>query len=266
MATNYYDPYFDDNPAPAAQAATTSGFGSGGGIPFNPAWLNNAGPILGAFGDIFGGKSERKAAEKRYQTAQGQIGNYNQQTAQYLQMLQQALGENPNLFGPQTTTQTSSTESDQTTMPKLAPEYGKIGGMLKKTYEQKLARGSSLPPGYGTRAAAAIEANYAPLEQNAKNEAARRNISADTFMLGNPATRAKAGAQADLAASLPLLEEDRFKTNVLDPAQNFTAQFGLGSRSRGTSNTSGTQISPASIAAILQYYGLLKPEAPIILT
>jgi len=233
------------------------------------AW-SAAGPILGAAGDIFGGKAERNAADKRYKTAQGQIGNYNQQTASYLKMLEEALGSNPALFGPQVTTGESSSygTTDETTMPKLAPEYGKIGGMLKNVYEQKLARGSSLPPGYATRSAAAIEANYAPLEQNARNEAAKRNISADTFMLGNPASRAKAGAQADLTASLPLLEEDRFKSNVLDPAESFTAKFGLGSHATGTSrgSTSSSQISPASIAAILQYYGLLKPEAPIILT
>ncbi len=232
------------------------------------AYAGAGGDLLNAAGNFIGGKQARNDANKRYRNAQQQVKGYQDEYRNYQQMLQGSLGQNPNLFGPQTTTTTSSQEQaiNQLVSPEMSAEYSPMAGMLRQAYEGRLKRGTALPPGYAERQVANISAVYAPEEQAVRNMAARQGVSADTLMLGSPTSRARAGQIADFQANLPLMER-QMQNEDLAGAQGLAAQFGLGQRTKGRTTGTGTSTTTGGpdIRAILAYYNLLAPPAPTVL-
>lgn len=220
---------------------------------------------------IFGQKSQNKQSQRAYDDARRQIAEYEGRYGDYQKMLQGFFGAGgqgaANLFGPQTTTTTGASSSNEffKNNPFVTQEYGPLAGMLRKTYEGRLAKGSSLPLGYAESRARGINASYAGPKAAEANALARRGISSSATF-GSPTDTARRGAILDLQAQLPLLSRD-LQNQDLAAAQGLTAQFGLGQEGRRRSTTQSSQetMSPANIAAILQYFGMLAPPSPTII-
>jgi hypothetical protein len=235
-------------------------------------------PVLGGlgslFGSIFGAKKQNQQANQQYQDTRRQIADYEGKYGDWQKMLAGYFQGGPGqagLFGPQqstsTTTGTSSSNESFRNNPFVTGEYLPLAGMLRKTYEDRLTRGSSLPAGYAASQAREINASYAPQAAQEANALARRGVSASSTF-GSPAANARRGAQLDLAAKLPMLARD-LQNQDLQAAQSLTAEFGKGQegtrRSTSTQSSTGTQISPANLAAIMQYFGMLAPPTPTII-
>lgn len=226
------------------------------------------------FGDLFtgGAVSANRQARQNYEQTRQQLDQYNRQYGDWQNTLRGFFGEggqgNANLFGPQRQTSTSTTSERGTdvTNPFITGEYAPLAGTLRKTYEGRLAKGSSLPLGYAERKAAGINAANAGAAAAERNFAARRGISAADAMLGSPAEARRQGALLDLETELPLLSR-RLQNEDLAAAQGLTQAFGKGERrdySR-TGTTSGEQIGPADLGAMMQYFGMLAPREPTLL-
>ena len=231
-----------------------------------------AGSLLAS---IFGQRSQNKQAQRAYDDARRQIAEYEKRYGGYQNMLKGFFGEGgqgaAGLFGPQTTTSTSTGTSNTNESFKNNPfvtgEYAPLAGMLRKAYSDRLTRGSSLPLGYAESQARGINASYAGPRAAEANALARRGVSSSATF-GSPTDAARQGAILDLQAKLPLLSRD-LQNQDLAAAQALTAQFGVGQegtrQSRTNTSSQGTQISPANMAAILQYFGMLAPPSPTII-
>jgi hypothetical protein len=154
-------------------------------------------------------------------------------------------------FGPQTTknssntqgTYSSSTSTKSSTRPVITPEYKKLEGMFRGLLEGRLARPSSLPPGYAERGVKDINASYAGAEASLRNVAARRGLSGEqTFGAGMPIASARAKGIGDFMVDVPLKERE-LQTQDISLASQLAQAFGLGSDTNTNSNTSGRSSS-----------------------
>ena len=131
--------------------------------------------------------------------------------------------------------------------PFTTPEYQKTDELVRGILENRLSRGSSLPPGYEANAVRAINAASAGGASAAANAAARRGLSGQqVFGLNAPIQTARAGKIADLRGNVPLLERSLANEDMTMQGDR-QAKFGTGreSRTRETSssrtNTSGSE-------------------------
>jgi hypothetical protein len=219
-----------------------------------------------------GAVSAGKQAKKAHAQTQSQLDAYNKQYGDWQKGLQGFFGQGgagqAGLFGPQTrtSTQTSREAGTDVSNPFITGEYSPLAGMLRSTYEGRLKKGTSLPLGYAERKAAAINAAGAGAAQAERNFAARRGIPAAEAALGSPAERARQGAILDLETELPLLNR-QLQNEDLQAAQALTQAFGRGEQRQfsRTGTTTGEQVGPADVGAIMQYFGMLAPREPTIL-
>jgi hypothetical protein len=225
---------------------------------------------LTAVGALAGGlsqKSANKKADAERNRLQGIVDSDARKYEDYQRMLESALGGNPAIFGPQTTTSSGSSSGMSTTdsesMPVISAEFAPLVAQFRKVMEDRLTRGSSLPPGYRAQQERNVNAAYAPQEANLRNIAARRGVSADSLLVGSPIESAKASKYADIAASLPLLERQMQNEDVAQSA-GIASTFGRGEKSHSTTrssqNSNQSTTSPASASALMNYYSMLAPR------
>ncbi len=212
-------------------------------------------------------------AEKKRQ--QEQSGLWNQYLRDYGQGQQQILGgltgAGYNPLGPQTSTSTGTStgttfgETLSDIAPYVTPEFAPLVGQVRGTLERRTAGpGATLPAGYVETGIRGINEAYAPAEAGLRNLAARRGISADTYLTASPVARARAGDIAKFRAQVPLTERE-LQNQDLQLATAISEVFGKGQRGRTTTRgtTSMTEArtatTPPNIGSLLQ---LLTPPAP----
>lgn len=219
---------------------------------------------VGALASALGQRSQNKQQERQYEDTQRQVQDYERRYREYQDMLRGALGGNAAIFGPQTTTSTGTSTMSGSTMPVITPEFQKLSGQMRGLVEGRLARGTSLPPGYRQMLEREIVDAYRPQEAALRNVAAQRGVSPDVLMVGSPLERARAAQMGDVAAKLPLLQR-QLQTEDIGLGQALTAAFGRGEKTRSTSSSQSSQTGPANAAAMMQYYSMLAPPSPTIL-
>lgn len=222
------------------------------------------GLIAGGAGAIFGGHNQAKQnqqATAENQRVQKLIDQWLSDYKGYQGDVKGMLGGSPLLFGPRTTTSSGTSSSTSESTPTITPEYSPLAGMVRKQYEGRLTRGSSLPPGYEATQTRAINDSFAPAESTVRNLAARRNMSGDAALIGSPVERDRASKVSDLRAGLPLMER-QMQTEDLTGASNLVSQFGRGERTSSSGRTSSSTTAPPDIGSILAYLGLLAPPQP----
>lgn len=193
-----------------------------------------------------------------------QINQQRKDYQQYQDMLKQFMG-GYNFFAPQTTTQQSTTHTDQRVTPETTKEYMNLDRLSRGILERRLGPGGSLPPRYATQGADEIARSYRGAQTQAANLAASRGLSAQQEVAGiTPIATAQAADTNKFLTNLPLLERQMRNEDLGLEAQR-QAQFGTGQHTVGTTSMLGSTTSPADIAALLQYLGMLAPyQAPIV--
>lgn len=131
--------------------------------------------------------------------------------------------------------------------PFTTPEYQKMDELVRGVMENRLSRGTSLPPGYEANAIRKINEASASGESAARNIAARKGLSGQqVFGLSAPAQAARTAQIADLRGNVPLLERQMMNEDIGIEGDR-QARFGTGREtrshedSRSRTNTSGSQ-------------------------
>lgn len=234
-----------------------------------PAWLLPA--ISGGaslLSGLFGNKAKNNQAKEQADLYNNWLKQY-MGTGQGLYQQAQAGGWNP--FGPQTSTSTSSTTGGSSTNfrnnPFITENYKPLDELMRGIMTGRLSGGSSLPAGYASNAARGINESYEGADAAARNLAARRGLSGEqSYAVASPASRARAGALADMRGSLPLLER-QMQNEDIGITQGLQAAFGTGQE--GRSNTSswsegqGSQTNPFSASDLSALMRVLAPPSPM---
>lgn len=234
-----------------------------------PAWLLPA--ISGGaslLSGLFGNKAKNNQAKEQADLYNNWLKQY-MNTGQGLYQQAQAGGWNP--FGPQTSTSTSSTTGGSSTSfrnnPFITENYKPLDELMRGIMTGRLSGGSSLPAGYASNAARGINESYEGADAAARNLAARRGLSGEqSYAVASPASRARAGALADMRGSLPLLER-QMQNEDIGITQGLQAAFGTGQE--GRSNTSswsegqGSQTNPFSASDLSALMRVLAPPSPM---
>lgn len=205
--------------------------------------------FLGAGLSAIGGHQQAKQANKAAQD-QARLNNANR-TAQM--MAQQKMmaglessGWNPfgvNALGSRSSGTSTTSESGRRDFyskenPFVTDEYKKQDDLIRGVIENRLSRGSSLPPGYEANAIRAINQASAGGAAAAQNAAARRGLSGQqVFGLNAPIQMARAGQIADLRGNVPLLERQMMNEDMALSGQR-QAQFGTGQERQGYETSS----------------------------
>ena len=216
---------------------------------------------------LFGNRARNNQAKEQADLYNNWLRQY-QQTGQGLYQQAQAGGWNP--FGPQTSTSTSSTTGGSSTSfrnnPFITENYKPLDELMRGIMTGRLSGGSSLPAGYASNAARGINESYEGADAAARNLAARRGLSGEqTYAVASPASRARAGALADMRGSLPLLER-QMQNEDIGITQGLQSAFGTGQE--GRSNTSswsqgqGSQTNPFSASDLSALMRVLAPPSP----
>lgn len=234
-----------------------------------PAWLLPA--ISGGaslLSGLFGNKAKNNQAKEQADLYNNWLKQY-MNTGQGLYQQAQAGGWNP--FGPQTSTSTSSTTGGSSTSfrnnPFITENYKPLDELMRGIMTGRLSGGSSLPAGYASNAARGINESYEGADAAARNLAARRGLSGEqSYAVASPASRARAGALADMRGSLPLLER-QMQNEDIGITQGLQSAFGTGQE--GRSNTSswsegqGSQTNPFSASDLSALMRVLAPPSPM---
>lgn len=131
----------------------------------------------------------------------------------------------------------SSTNTYQKSNPFITEDYKPLEGMMRGILENRLSRGSSLPPGYEANAIRTANASFDGARAAASNLAARKGLSAQQlFATATPFEAQRAGKIADIRANTPLLERQMLNED-LGAASGAISNFGKGTESRTRSNT-----------------------------
>jgi hypothetical protein len=216
---------------------------------------------------LFGNKAKSNQAKEQADLYNNWLKQY-QQTGQGLFNQAQAGGWNP--FGPQTSTSTSSTTGGGSTSfknnPFITENYKPLDELMRGIMTGRLSGGSSLPAGYASNAARAINESYEGADTAARNLAARRGLSGEqSYAVASPASRARAGALADMRGNLPLLER-QMQNEDIGITQGLQSAFGTGQEGRSNtsswSNTSGSQTNPFSASDLSALMRVLAPPSP----
>lgn len=225
--------------------------------------------------NIFGNKAKQNQANEQAKLYNDWLKQY-QGTAQGLMSGAQAAGWNP--YGPQTSTSqntgTSSTSSrggqQFSNKPQITQEYQPLDELMRGIMTGRLAGGSSLPQGYASNAARAINESYAGADAAARNLAARRGLSGEqAYSVASPANTARAGALADMRGNLPLLER-QMQNQDIGITQGLQSAFGRGETGQSTnwnnsttnSSQQGSQTNPFSASDLNALMHVLAPPGP----
>ena len=222
---------------------------------------------------MVGGLLQQRAQNKQKKE---EAALWNQYLQKYGQAQQQALGglaaQGYNPFGPQTTTSTGTStgttfgESLSDIAPYITPEFAPLVGQVRGTLERRTAGpGATLPAGYVETGIRGINESYAPAEAGLRNLAARRGVSAETYLTGSPVARGRAADIAKFRAQVPLTERE-LQNQDLQLATAISEVFGKGQRGRTTTRgttsmaEARTGTMPPNIQSLL---ALLTPPAPM---
>jgi len=220
---------------------------------------------------LFGNRAKNNQAKEQANLYNNWLKQY-QATGQGLFSQAQAGGWNP--FGPQTSTSQGTTSSrgggsqSYSNRPVITGEYQGIDALMRNIMTGRLSNPSSLPAGYASNQARAINQSYEGADQAARNMAASRGLSGEqSYAVASPANRARAGALADMRGNLPLLER-QMQNEDIQMAQALQAAFGRGEAGQSQSSTwnegqtSGSQTNPFGASDLAALFSILKPPAP----
>ncbi len=171
------------------------------------------------------------------------------------------------IFGPQTSSSSGSSfgtsDTNSSSMPVITEQYQALESMLRKAVEDKLQRGTSLPPGYAESQIRGVNDAFSGQEQALRNRAGQLGIPASQLLTGSPVEMQRASRLSDIAAQLPLLER-QLQNEDQNQAQGLTQAFGRGEQSQShTTNRSqqtGSNTSSANPGGILSYLQMLAPR------
>lgn len=245
-----------------------------------PAWLLPA--IAGAASlgsSLLGSNAEKEQAKINAKLYNDWLKQYTQ-TGQGLYQQAQGAGWNP--FGPKvsttsgnqygTTSSRSGSNTQYSNRPEITAEYQPLDELMRGIMTGRLSGGSSLPAGYASNAARAINESYEGADQSARNLAARRGLSGEqSYAVASPVSRARAGALADMRGNLPLLER-QMQNEDIGITQGLQSAFGRGesgkSQTQGwqtgesSSMSSGQSTMPFSASDLQALMGVLMPPGP----
>lgn len=217
---------------------------------------------------IFGNKAKANQQKE-------QANLYNNWLKQYMQtgqnLLGGAMGQGWNPYGPKVSTSQGTTSSTGgssfSNMPVITGQYAPLDELMRGIMTRRLSGGSSLPQGYASSAARAINQSYAGADAAARNLAARRGLSGEqTYAVASPANAARAGALADMQAQIPLLER-QLQNEDIGITQGLQSAFGRGERGNTSQwsqgQSSGTQTSPFTAGDLSGLMSILAPPSPM---
>jgi hypothetical protein len=216
-------------------------------MPFGGLLTIGLGTGLSMYGKHKQGKQAEKAAKDQANLNNQDLAARRMAQAKMLAGLE-AGGWNPfgvnSLGSSSESSGTSNTSGVRDSYTKENPfttaEYGKSDELVRGILENRLSRGSSLPPGYEANAIRAINAASAGGAAAAGNAAARRGLSGQqVFGLNAPIQTARAGQIADLRGNVPLLERQMANEDMAAQGDR-QARFGTGRESR-THETSSSR-------------------------
>lgn len=211
--------------------------------------LLTAGVLAG--GAYLSGRKKDKAAKDQANLNNQHLEAQRQAQQQILAGLESSgwnpYGVNSLQSGSSGTSNTSGSESSYSKEnPFTTAEYGKLDNLVRGVMENRLSRGSSLPPGYEQNAIRKANEAFASTDATARNIAARKGLSgAQVFGLNSPAQAARAGKIADIRGSVPLLERDLMDKDMAMEADR-QSRFGTGRETRGTRRYSSSTDSSQS--------------------
>jgi len=223
------------------------------------------------FSNIFGNKAKQNQSNESAKL-------YNDWLKQYMgtgqNLMQGAMGQGWNPFGPQTSTSSGTSSStgggsqSYSNMPVITGQYQGIDELMRGIMTGRLQNPSSLPAGYASTAARGINESYAGADAAARNMAARRGLSPEqSYAVATPANSARAGALADMRAQLPLLER-QMQNEDIGIAQGLQSAFGRGEKGQSQSSTwnqgqtSGSQTNPFSASDLSALMKIMVPPSP----
>lgn len=224
-------------------------------------------PAIAGVGSLVSGLFGQHAKQNQ---ANEQAKLYNDWLNQYMQAGQglygqaQASGWNP--FGPKVSTSqgTSSTQGGFNNQPVITKQYAPLDELMRGIMTGRLQQGGSLPEGYASTAAQAINQSYEGADQAARNLAASRGLSGEqTYAIASPAARARAGALAQMRSNLPLLER-QMQNEDIGITQGLQSAFGRGEKGTSwqTGQTTGQQSMPFTAGDLNALMGVLAPPSP----
>ena len=228
-----------------------------------PAIAGGASLISG----IYGNKAKNNQAKEQANLYNNWLKQY-MGTGQSLMGQAQAGGWNP--FGPQTSTSQGTTSSSggghSSTTPTITGNYQGIDALMRNIMQGRLGSPSSLPAGYASNQARAINQSYEGADQAARNMAASRGLSGEqSYAVASPANRARAGALADMRGNIPLLERQMQNEDV-QLAANLQKMFGTGqdttSSQWSSGQSSGSQTNPFSASDLSALKRIMVPPSP----
>lgn len=203
-----------------------------------PLAIMAASAVASAFGNKKKADQQNKAAKD-----QADLNNkfINDQAAARDKIMQglQASGYNP--FGINTLqsggSSTSTTRGYEKSNPFITEDYKKQDDLIRGILENRLSRGSSLPPGYEASAIRAVNDAAAGGNAAANNAAARMGLSGQQgFAVASRANSERAGKIADIRANTPLLERELANEDIGISGDRQKA-FGTGQERRYNSTT-----------------------------
>jgi hypothetical protein len=216
---------------------------------------------------LFGNKAKQNQANEQSKL-------YNDWLKQYMgtgqSLMQGAMGQGWNPFGAQTSTSTGTTSSSgggrQSTTPTITGNYQGIDELMRNIMQGRLSNPSSLPAGYASNAARAINQSYEGADQAARNMAASRGLSGEqSYAVASPSNRARAGDLADMRGNLPLLERQMQNEDV-NLAASLQNMFGKGqdttSSQWSSGQSSGSQTNPFSASDLSALMKIMVPPSP----
>lgn len=198
--------------------------------------------LIGAGASIYGAHKQGKQADKAAKN-QADLNNLQLQAQKEAQakILAGLEGSGINPFGINTLHggDTRDTVSNRSYYDKSNPfvtaDYAKQDALVRGILENRLTRGSSLPPGYEAGGIRKINEANAGARLAAQNAAASKGLSgAAVFGLNAPIETSRANQIADFRTQLPLLERQLMNEDIATSG-NRQAQFGTGQERQGTS-------------------------------
>jgi hypothetical protein len=229
-------------------------------MPFGGLLTLAVGTGITMYGKHKKAKQEEKAAKDQAKLNNNNLDDQRGAQAKMLAGLQ-AGGWNPfgvnSLGSSGESSSTSNTSGVRDSYTKENPfttaEYGKSDELVRGILENRLSRGSSLPPGYEANAIRRINEASAGGAAAAGNVAARRGLSGQqVFGLNAPIQTARAGQIADLRGNVPLLERQMANEDMAAQGDR-QARFGTGRESRthetssSRTNSSGRESSSRQV-------------------
>src|SRR5260221_649617 len=149
---NYFTPQYTNPNAPGYAGSEGTSGGGGGGSGFDLGGLfKKILPFLGGGAGAAGASYANGMSKEAWDRVMAQINDYMGKYSGYQGMLQSKLGDNPALWGPQTTTSRGSTLTSNVsdTTPTITAEGKPLVNAQRNAWQGRIARGGQAPPGRG---------------------------------------------------------------------------------------------------------------------